>query len=573
MRTVLSLPATFLPLNGSERASRCIGVALLLLLGFANCKTAFASPSASGPADQMNIVVILTDDQRWDTLRSTPSISKLASTGVSFTNAYVSQPVCGPSRASMLSGGYRPINTGIISNNQDISPLAALNDRNTIAVRLQAAGYETFFIGKYINGYAGNPAMKKYVAPGWSRWLASNQSGVRAWNDFTVTIGSSGGTPAIGSVVGPVPEYVTTYQAEEILSFLDGVGDRPFFVFWTPLVPHPPSPPAPGDERLFTSFLYRGRAWGEVDLSDKPVWVRDPKRNIRTKQPYDDFPRRQLRSLQEVDRGVAAIVEKVQAIGKADRTVYLVASDNGYQWGEHGLLGKGMPYEESLRVPLVAFGAGIRPAVDGRMVLTDLDLGPTILELAGVGTGAADGLSLRPVLAGQRPAWRDLMLFECWGDGSDGPFATWAALRTQRWKYIKQANGEEELYDLLKDPYEKESRHDDSAYDGIRLDLAARLDSQKSLAALGNGTPREARVGVFYRLQLAAWGGSGNYRWVIESGELPAGLVLDANKGLISGTPTRVGVTNVVISVQDGTKGTHSGQPRRHRRTYKFTIK
>lgn len=511
--------------------------------------------------DLMNVVVIVTDDQRWDTVWSTPSIDALASQGITFSNAFVSYPVCGPVRANMLSGGFRAAETGVISNNQTIAPISDYNDSDTVAVRLQRAGYQTFFVGKYFNGYA---AIGTYVPPGWSRWVANNQGVTQPWYDFSVTIGSSDDQPSTGVKVGPIPQHVTEFHRDEVLSFLDNVGNQPFFIFWAAYPPHEPATPLPEDAALFPEYLYRDRAYGEIDLSDKPDWVSNPNRNPEAKQPDDEFNRDQLRSLQVLDSSVGAIVQRVTDLGKADSTVFIFASDNGLQWGEHGLSGKGVPYEESLRVPLIVFGAGIPAGMDDHMVYADLDLGPTIMELTGVVGGGSDGESLVPLLKGQNPVWRNSMLFESWGNTDSGPYGTWAAIRTDNWKYIRQANGEEELYDLITDPYEEESLHLAPEFDNVRLNLSTQMNAEKALAA-NAPWPATAHVGAPYSLPMSGWGGSGSYSWFVHSGQLPPGISLNGSSGLINGVPTTAGSYEVVIRLEDGTVGIHSGAPRQHK--------
>jgi len=513
-----------------------------------------------------NIVVILTDDQRWDSLPSMPAVADLASRGLRFSSAFVSLPLCGPSRAAIHSGGFRASNNGVTSNNQTLSPIAEFNDRDTLATNLQSAGYQTFFTGKYLNGYRAG-----YVPPGWTRWIGNNTGPGTDWNNFEVTIGNSNANPTHGSIQA-ISQYVTDYHRDQINAFIDTAGSGPFFVFWAAFAPHHLATPAPEDETLFSDYLYRDRAWGETDLSDKPSWILGKYRFSASKRPDDEFHRQQLRSLQAVDRGVASIVEKVSALGLADRTVFFFLGDNGYHWGEHGLSGKGLAYEESLRVPLVAFGSGIVPGVENRLVFADLDLGPTITQLAGLPSRETDGQSLRPFLQGENPQWRSSMLFESWGPRGKGPYETWAALRTDRWKYIRPATGVEELYDLINDPYEEQSLHKSAEFDVVRRALSRQLEAEKS-PALKTYTVPIGKVGTAYSAALRGWGGSGVYRWFVERGALPTGLFMDSSTGLISGTPTTVGSWTVRIRVDDGTIGTHSGRPRGQRSVYRFQVK
>jgi arylsulfatase A-like enzyme len=518
----------------------------------------------------LNIVVILSDDQRWDTLWSMPSIENLASRGMTFSNAFVSNPICGPSRASILSNGFRSANTGITQNVQSMSPIANFNDRDTLPVHLQQAGYQTFFTGKYLNGYS---TIAGYVPPGWTRWVANNGGPEQQpWNNYRVTIGTSGKESATGSIVGPIRTYVTDYQKDQVLSFLETVGSQPFFVFWAAFPPHSPATPAVEDQTLFDDYLYRDRAWGEADLSDKPSWVGNVSQFKDSHKPSDTFHRAQLRSLQALDRGVAEVVDKVTEIGAAGRTVFFFLGDNGYLWGEHGLSGKGLAYDESVHVPLVVFGAEVTSGVDNRLVYADLDLGPTVMEIAGLSCGNTDGRSLWPLLRGENPAWRESLLFESWGAIGYGPYETWAALRTKRWKYIRQASGEEELYDLIADPFELQNLRTDAEFDAVRTNLASQLDAEKALALKVYLVPN-GRLGRAYALQLDAWGGSRNYRWAIESGSLPAGLSLNTQTGLISGIPTTAGTWSARIRVEDGTWMTHSLLPSAHATSYTFTIK
>ena len=161
--------------------------------------------------------------------------------------------------------------------------------------------------------------------------------------------------------------------------------------------------PAPGDETLFSDYEYRNRAYGEADLSDKPTRIQQTL-PLDTRQ-LQTFQRNQLRALQAVDRAVGAIVDKLEAKNKLAQTVLIFTSDNGYLWGEHGLQGKGEPYEESIRVPLVIVLPGIAPRTDDHLVAMNLDVPQTIFDLAGISKDT-DGVSLVPLLQGDNSLWR-----------------------------------------------------------------------------------------------------------------------------------------------------------------------
>ena len=543
-----------------------IHASAVALLAFALSAGLMAPPQArAAPAEPLNVVVILTDDQRWDTLWATNAIRRLAATGATFSNAFISNPVCGPARASFLSGGFRSENTGALSNSVTLG--TPFNGNNTLGLPFWKAGYETLFVGKYLNGVS-----KRQVPPGWSRWNASSGA-VNGYFRFDAYEGSSGNGWGTARPTA-VRQYATYYQRDAILDFLDDVGSSPFFVFWAPWAPHDSADPAPGDELKFSNYLYRGRATFETDLSDKPAWLTNA-RNAGWRQPSDDeFRRNQLRSMLAVDRGVKALVDKVAAMGLSDRTLFVFTSDNGYLWGEHGIGGKANPYEESIRVPLAFFGADVPQLTNNSLVLADLDLGPTLVDLAGLGPARSDGLSLRPILQGTKDRLRDSVLIESWGNGAAGSFNTWALLRTSRWKYIKQATGEEELYDLGTDPFEQESLHSRSNFADIRNNLEAQLEARKGLAighVWSNRLP-PGKTGSRYTVRLQAWGGSGSYKWSVASGSLPDGLSLSASTGVISGVPRVAGTWQAEIRLEDGTTGTHSRTRRQQTRVHTIVI-
>jgi arylsulfatase A-like enzyme len=304
--------------------------------------------------------------------------------------------------------------------------------------------------------------------------------------------------------------------------------------------------PAPGDEALFANYLYRGRGYGETDLTDKPAWVRYRKATSID----DESVRDQLRSVQAVDRGVGALVEKLRAIGQLNNTMIVFTSDNGFQWGEHSYLwGKKYPYEESARVPLIVSMPGIAPRTDSHLVAASLDITPTMYALAGVWR-KSDGRNLLPLLRDPTRNWRQELFLEQYGTGNQGA-AIWAGLRRGKWKYIRYWTGEEELYNLELDPYELKSRHAEPGLATLKANMANRTTQLLGLAILPVNEVPAARRYVSYSYDFETWGGVGPFVWKVESGKLPPGLVLNTGTGVVSGTPIATGTYTFSLRVTD----------------------
>ena len=281
--------------------------------------------------------------------------------------------------------------------------------------------------------------------------------------------------------------------------------------------------------------------------------------NLTTLQPcYDDeFHIRQLQSLQSVDRAVGEIFDQVERQEKLDNTVFVFMSDHGYLWGEHGLYKKAMAYDEAIRTPLIFVMPGIEPRKDYKMIAADLDVPATILDMAGI-KHQTDGDSMLSLLQNGNTPWKSELYFQHWG-GSEAAFGTWTALRNKNYKYIKNALGEIELYDLKRDPYELKSLHRNPAKQDLVDRMDARLESQKGLAILSPWRAPTGKVGEAYNFQLTASGGLPPYTWSILAGELPPGLNLDPVTGLIYGTPFIAGTTKVKFMIKDNSIARHSG--------------
>jgi arylsulfatase A-like enzyme len=477
-----------------------------------------AKVDAVSPAGTVkpNVVIILTDDQRWDTIDAThespdrqgpvmPTVtSELVNQGVLFTNAFVTRALCCPSRASILRGQYAST-TGIHGNAPpDGGAVDFTNnglDAATLATWLDAAGYRTGLYGKYLNGYANlwDPPAAPYVPPGWDEWHAFEAPEYYDYN--LAEFGSGNPTPVLNSYPSGCPTYVgcpaddvgedpcpspqnysTDVLLAKALDFIDQAAGQPFFLYFAPYAPHGPACPAARHQTLFQNVpAWRPPNYDEAgDESDKPDWVQDlcpmsqnKKNNIDALREY------QLGSLQAVDEAVGAIMQKLRDLGQDDNTLVLFTSDNGFSWGSHCHRPKSCPYEECMRVPLVVRYPPLAPTarVEPRFGL-NIDFALTFAELAGtVPTVPPDGRSAVRVLADTETLWRTDFLFEHWdndGDPESG-IPTLACVRNQQFKYVEYSTDETELYDLTIDPYELQNQAGNPVYAATEAALAARL--------------------------------------------------------------------------------------------------
>jgi arylsulfatase A-like enzyme len=426
-----------------------------------------SSKPRSGSAAHPTIVLILTDDQRWDSLGVMPTVrSELIARGVTFTNGFVTDPLCCPSRASILTGRY-PHSTGVWSNRGPMGGFEAFHDGSTVATWLHAGGYHTGLFGKYLNKYEGT-----YVPPGWDRWVAL--SGTDPHQDFYYgyDLNVDGTMNHLGH---DTADYSTDVLAAHTISFIRET-QGPLFVEFAPFAPHAPGTPAPEDAGRTLAGVPSGRppSFLEPDLSDKPEWLRSHQQLNASSVAANDVLRRDtFASLLAVDRAVGGIVSALRETGRLADSMIVFTSDNGILWGEHGWVGKIVPYEESIRVPFVVRDDRLVSAArqDPRPVL-NVDLAPTFAEAAGVAAPGAEGRSLLPLLRGDAPGWRSDFLIE---SERYSHVPSYCAVRDERHLYVVYDTGEEELYDLSRDPFELQNAAADPALAAIRSRLRTRL--------------------------------------------------------------------------------------------------
>lgn len=457
-------------------AARTVLALVVAMTAFETGLPARAAGSGSGGsgdaagtarANAPSIVLILSDDQRWDTLWSMPNVrSEIVSRGVTFTNGFVVNASCCPSRATTLTGEYSHT-TGVYTNHskRPYGGVLAFRDASTIATALQGAGYRTGLFGKYLNGYRGT-----YVPPGWDRWFASTHGTYYNYDanrdGVDVTFGSD---PA---------DYSTDVYGSAAVNFIENTDpSTPLFLLFSPNAPHRPATPAPGDDDAFSTLdRWRPPSYNERDVSDKPAYVRRQERLSRTRRAaIDAFRRDQYRTLISLDRQVGAIVAALDAANRLSTTLLAYSSDNGMLWGEHRLTGKGAPYEESIRVPMVLRYDPLiaEPRTDRHLVL-NLDLAPTFAAAAGTDLPDAEGRSLLPLLSGTSPRWRSQFLIEHLNLNELG-LPTYCAVRSKRYAWIEYGSGEKELYDLRRDPFELKDRAASPRYRSQRRHLKRAL--------------------------------------------------------------------------------------------------
>jgi arylsulfatase A-like enzyme len=413
--------------------------------------------------------------------------AELADQGVEFPQAFMTTPLCCPSRASILTGSYAH-RTGVYKNGGANGGADDFEDAQSLAVWLQAAGYRTSLIGKYLNGYNNLWASgsSPYVPPGWTIWQGLKKVSFFDWI-FVQPDGIGGYVEFPGG--SAESDYLTDVMRERAKTFISeavGAGE-PFFLYLAFKAPHLPQIPAPRHDGLFQAIQpWRPPSYNEADVSDKPTWVQNlaPQNSAALDQIRID----QLEMLQAVDEaiggnpafGIVGIMEHLRSLGVADDTLVVYFADNGWYWGEHRLRAKNNPYEEAIRSPMFVRYPKLAPLprAEERFAL-NIDLAPTFAELAGAGVPIAhDGQSLVRVLDGTQPAWRTDFLAESWPTSHP-----WALVREGQWKYTElplvpgdpATLFETELYDLVSDPYELTNVASDPGNAARVAAMAARL--------------------------------------------------------------------------------------------------
>jgi arylsulfatase A-like enzyme len=449
--------------------------ALLLVFGiFGAVGAAAARPVAWSKhvADQrLNVVLILSDDERYDGTAVMKNLQTLiANHGVTFTDMHVTTSLCGPSRASILTGQYAH-HTGVLDNFGQYSYPAFHNgeESNDLATWMQRAGYETGLVGKYVNSYT-DAFVHHAIPPGWNDWQVMDSIPMEEYYNYSIN--DNGHLEHYGNRPSDYSTDVLTHKA---VRFINGAR-HPFFLYFAPVAPHLPAVPARRDRGKLKGIApIDDPAFNQRNISKEP-W-RSWHRNLLNEaaQSYVNHVRiKQEETLLSLDRSVKNVVQALKARHELNRTVIIYTSDNGFLWGEHRLGGKVWPFEESTHVPLIIRTPWTTTPQRNNQVVLNIDLASTISALAGVRPALPqDGRSLVPFLDGRQVPWRHAFLEEYLGRdllhrGGPPPYT---AVQTRRNLYVEYKNGWRELYNLRKDPWELNNLAGDPSTDPIQNTL------------------------------------------------------------------------------------------------------
>jgi N-acetylglucosamine-6-sulfatase len=473
------------------RKRRLWGLALAVFLATLGLSALGQPPPAvHGP----NVILVMTDDMRMDDLRFMPNTERLlAGQGATFPQMLSPYPLCCPARAEVLSGQYSH-NNGVQGNAWPRGGYYKLDSSNTLPVWLRSRGYQTVFMGKYLNQYGERDPHE--VPPGWDIWDGSL---THVYDYFDVILNQN------GSIV----EYPHVYQTDlfdhtstELVRELHG-SDRPYFMWVSYVAPHaectiagiPASeregcwhPPRPElvDRGTYDDLApLRDPSVNEANMSDKSAFMRRLPLLTPSQLRLLRFDRIQrIEALQSVDRAVAHLVAQLKASGQYRNTYIMFTSDNGIQLGEHRWRNKILGYEPSVLVPLIIEGPGIPHGVVRQQAVTTVDIAATIAQMTHTRPGRVlDGESLLPLAQGSLPDNRDRIVpLEAAPVHGTSPTWLYQGVRTNRYTLLRWDNGDIELYDRSRDPFEMSSVDGQPRYASVQRALLDQLGRLRDCA-------------------------------------------------------------------------------------------
>ena len=442
---------------------------------------------SSQQTDRPNVVVIMTDDQRWDCMSceghpflKTPNMDRIAEEGARFANMFVTTSLCSPSRASFLSGLYA--HTHKVTNNFTDYPA----DLPSYPIRLQQSGYETAYIGKWHMGEQSDERR-----PGFDYWITHKGQG--KYYDTTFNINGER-TVKKG--------YYTHRVTDMAIDWLKQEHNRPYLLIIGHKAPHTPFTPEKKYENIYddVEINYPRTAF---NLEGKPKWIQErlntwhgiygpifgfrkdfPDTSAESVLKFAEFVRAYTATIKSVDDSVGRVYQTLKELGRLDNTVLVFTSDNGFFLGEHGMTDKRTMHEPSIRVPLlVRYPKLIRPGTVIDKMVMNVDLAPSILDICQAEPLTnIHGRSWKKLLAGHTSDWRK-SLYYSYNYEKQFPYTpNVRGVRTDEWKYVHYPNGDNkpdrykaELYNLKNDPLETKNLIDDPKYAPKVTELKAEL--------------------------------------------------------------------------------------------------
>lgn len=507
---------------------RCLPL-LPLILTLATLRAVVPVPTEIVPerlpgAKPLNVVFILADDHRFDAmsflghpLAETPNLDRLAREGAYLKNAMVTTSLCSPSRASILTGLYT-FRHRVIDNQRAIPPGTVYFPQY-----LQKAGYATAFIGKWHMGIDGDDPQ-----PGFDHWVSFRGQGVYYAPNKDYTINVDGQRVSLkGYVTDELTDYAITWLKQQ------KPAEKPFFLYLSHKAVHAEFAPAKRHQGKFAN-----RTWPRPPslsstpemAESQPRWLRDQRNSWHGVDfPYhsdldiDAYYKAYGETLSAVDDSVGRVLQQLEEMGVLDHTLVVYMGDNGFMFGEHGLIDKRVAYEPSIRVPLLMrCPQVIKPGTVVNEVVANIDIAPTVMELMGLKAPPHfDGRTLVPLLRGEKVPWRDYFLYVYYWERNYPQSPTMFALRGDRYKLITYYGlwDADELYDLQNDPAEMHNLRYDPAQKQRVAEMSQKLYGMMEELG-GMQIPLNPPAGEINNLRLRPRGGG-------QAADFPAALITD----------------------------------------------
>jgi N-acetylglucosamine-6-sulfatase len=428
------------------------------------CGVARTTSAQDNVAPPRNVIFILSDDHRYDFMGfmdqapeflETPNMDRMAKEGAHLENAFVATSLCSPSRASILTGQYVHRH-GVVDNQRPVPDGTVFFPQY-----LQEAGYHTAFVGKWHMGHDHDEPR-----PGFNHWVSFRGQG----DYFDPTLNINGSRRRFRG-------YTTDILTDRALEWLKARDSKPFFLYLSYKAVHYPFLPSPRHHGRYEKAKIEypeTMALTEENYETQPHWVRERRYGIHgidhmqtgpfDNDPvpsFDDLYRRFCETVHGLDENIGRVLNHLDQADLADSTLVLYMGDNGFALGEHGFYDKRDAFEESIRVPMLAYAPGlIEPGTRITEMIQNIDVAPTILEAVGVKAPASakmDGRSFLPLLLGSQIPWRDHIIYEYYWEWNFPATPSVFAIRNEQFKYIYyhgiwDRNG---FYDLKTDPVER----------------------------------------------------------------------------------------------------------------------